>query len=225
MFAWPEGRSAKWRRNSAMSTPDTRRGRRPSSPRSAPGSATKIGVWGVEFRMVIAKAPAIGAGTENGRRNVMGVKQALLAVIALGTGVPALAGEYNLVIDEKTVNITGRDRTALTINGAVPGPAPRWREGEDVTLRVTNRLEESTSIHWHGVIVPNSMDGVPGISFEHIHPGGTFTYRFTVAQSGTYWYHSHSGLQEQAGMYSPLLIEPSTPEPFQYDREYVVMLS
>ncbi len=155
----------------------------------------------------------------------MGVKAALLAVIALGTGVPALAGEYNLVIDEKTVNITGRDRTALTINGAVPGPALRWREGEDVTLRVTNRLEESTSIHWHGVIVPNSMDGVPGISFEHIHPGGTFTYRFTVKQSGTYWYHSHSGLQEQAGMYSPLLIEPATPEAFQYDREYVVMLS
>ncbi|MEW6681478.1 MAG: copper resistance system multicopper oxidase [Nitrospirota bacterium] len=137
----------------------------------------------------------------------------------------AWAGEYNLVIDQTTVDITGRERTAVTINGAVPGPALRWREGEEVTLHVTNRLDEPTSIHWHGVIVPNSMDGVPGISFEHIHPGGTFTYRFTVKQSGTYWYHSHSGLQEQSGMYSPLLIDPAKPEPFRYDREYVVMLS
>lgn len=139
--------------------------------------------------------------------------------------VPALAGEYNLVIDETAVNITGRERTAMAINGAVPGPALRWREGEEVTLHVTNRLKEPTSIHWHGVIVPNTMDGVPGISFEHIEPSETFTYRFTVKQSGTYWYHSHSGLQEQSGMYSPLLIDPVTPEPFRFDREYVVMLS
>ncbi|MFZ5874907.1 MAG: copper resistance system multicopper oxidase [Nitrospirota bacterium] len=138
---------------------------------------------------------------------------------------PALADEYNLVIDKQAVNVTGRERTAVTINGAVPGPALRWREGEEVTLHVTNRLKDPTSIHWHGLIVPNSMDGVPGISFEHIHPGGTFTYRFTVKQSGTYWYHSHSGLQEQSGMYSPLLIEPVKSEPFRYDREYVVMLS
>ncbi len=149
----------------------------------------------------------------------------VFGVVAAGIATSALAGEYDLVIDETAVNIAGRERTALTINGAVPGPALRWREGEDVTLHVTNRLNEPTSIHWHGVIVPNSMDGVPGISFEHIHPGATFTYRFTVKQSGTYWYHSHSGLQEQAGLYSPLLIDPVKPEPFRYDREYVVMLS
>jgi CopA family copper-resistance protein len=138
---------------------------------------------------------------------------------------PAVAGTYDLEIDQKVVNITGRERTAVTINGAVPGPALRWREGEEVTLHVTNRLKEPTSIHWHGIIVPNSMDGVPGIGFEHIGPGETFTYLFRVKQSGTYWYHSHSGLQEQSGMYSPLLIDPAKPEPFRYDREYVVMLS
>ncbi|MEW6324223.1 MAG: copper resistance system multicopper oxidase [Nitrospirota bacterium] len=150
----------------------------------------------------------------------------LFAALAVWmAAAPVLAGEYSLVIDETTVNITGRERTAMTINGAVPGPALRLREGEEVILRVTNRLKKTTSIHWHGLIVPNSMDGVPGISFEHIHPGETFTYRFTVKQSGTYWYHSHSGLQEQAGIYSPLIIDPAEPEPFRYDREYVVMLS
>jgi CopA family copper-resistance protein len=143
----------------------------------------------------------------------------------VGATAPALADEYSLVIDETKVNITGRERTAMAINDAVPGPALRWREGEEVTLHVANRLSEPTSIHWHGVIVPNTMDGVPGISFEHIRPGETFTYRFTVKQSGTYWYHSHSGLQEQAGVYSPLIIDPAKPEPFRYDREYVVMLS
>jgi CopA family copper-resistance protein len=158
------------------------------------------------------------------------VRGTILLTLGFAVGVwaaagTALGGEYELEIRERRVNITGRERTAVMINGAIPGPALRWREGEDVTLRVTNRLEEPTSIHWHGIMVPNSMDGVPGIGFEHIHPGGTFTYRFTVKQSGTYWYHSHSGLQEQAGMYSPLLIEPAQPEPFRYDREYAVMLS
>jgi CopA family copper-resistance protein len=157
---------------------------------------------------------------------VIRVEFRLVPVLAAWLAVSsAPAAEYRLVIDEQTVNVTGRERTALAINGAVPGPALRWREGEEVTLHVANRLDEPTSIHWHGLIVPNTMDGVPGISFEHIGPGETFTYRFTVNQSGTYWYHSHSGLQEQAGMYSPLLIEPAAPEPFHYDREYVVMLS
>jgi CopA family copper-resistance protein len=149
----------------------------------------------------------------------------VLGVVVAAMSTPAVAGTYNLVIDETTVNVTGRERTAVTINGAVPGPALRWREGEEVTLHVTNRFKEPTSIHWHGIIVPNTMDGVPGIGFEHIAPGETFTYLFRVKQSGTYWYHSHSGLQEQSGMYSPLLIDPAKPEPFRYDREYVVMLS
>jgi len=144
-----------------------------------------------------------------------------LAVVA----GPAYAGVYDLVIEEKTVNITGRDRKAVTINGSVPGPLLRWREGEDVTINVTNRLDEVSSIHWHGVLVPAAMDGVPGISFKGIKPGETFTYRFTVKQSGTYWYHSHSGTQEQSGHYAPLVIDPAGPEAFQYDREYVVFLS
>jgi CopA family copper-resistance protein len=149
----------------------------------------------------------------------------VLGVVVAAMATPSVAGTYNLVIDETTVTITGRERTAVTINGAVPGPALRWREGEEVTLHVTNRLKEPTSLHWHGLIVPNTMDGVPGINFEHIHSGETFTYRFTVKQSGTYWYHSHSGLQEQAGVYSPLILDPVKPEPFRYDTEYVVMLS
>lgn len=156
----------------------------------------------------------------------MSIKPVLFTFfIFLFVSTVALAGEYRLVINETPVNITGRERTAMTINGAVPGPVLRWREGEEVTLLVTNRLKEPTSIHWHGVIVPNTMDGVPGISFENISPGETFTYRFTVKQNGTYWYHSHSGLQEQSGVYSPLIIDPAKPEPFQYDREYVVMFS
>lgn len=137
----------------------------------------------------------------------------------------AFAGEYDLVIEKKAINLTGRDRVATMINGSVPGPVLRFREGEDVTIRVTNRLDKPTSIHWHGIILPANMDGVPGISFVGIAPGVTFTYRFTLKQNGTYWYHSHSELQEQAGMYAPLIIEPAQREPYRYDREHVVMLS
>ncbi len=137
----------------------------------------------------------------------------------------AFAGEYDLVIEKKVINLTGRDKVVPTINGSVPGPALRWREGEDVTIRVTNRLDEPTSLHWHGIILPASMDGVPGISFDGIAPGGTFTYRFPVKQSGTYWYHSHSAFQEQAGMYAPIIIAPAERESYRYDRDYVVMLS
>jgi CopA family copper-resistance protein len=137
----------------------------------------------------------------------------------------AFAGEYDLVIEKKAINLTGRHRVATTINGTLPGPVLRWREGEDVTVRVTNRLDEPTSIHWHGIMLPANMDGVPGISFDGIAPGTTFTYRIPVKQSGTYWYHSHSEFQEQAGMYAPIIIAPAQPETYRYDREYVVMLS
>jgi len=137
----------------------------------------------------------------------------------------AFAGEYDLVIEKNPINLTGRDRVATTINGTVPGPVLRWHEGEDVTIRVTNRLDEPTSIHWHGIILPAGMDGVPGISFDGIAPGATFTYRIPVKQSGTYWFHSHSEFQEQAGMYAPIIIAPAQPETYRYDREYVVMLS
>ncbi|MGY1447636.1 copper resistance system multicopper oxidase [Pseudomonas chlororaphis] len=140
--------------------------------------------------------------------------------------LPALSGQqFDLFIGESQVNYSGTSRTAMTINGGLPGPLLRWREGDTVTIRVRNRLKEDTSIHWHGLILPANMDGVPGLSFHGIAPGGLYEYRFKVRQNGTYWYHSHSGLQEQAGVYGPLVIEARDPEPFQYDRDYVVMLS
>ncbi len=133
--------------------------------------------------------------------------------------------DFELFIGETPVNFTGQPRTAMTINGGVPGPLLRWREGDTVTLRVRNRLKADTSIHWHGILLPANMDGVPGLSFHGIEPGGVYVYQFTVRQHGTYWYHSHSGLQEQAGVYGPLVIDAREPEPFHYDREHVVMLS
>ncbi|AKF47419.1 copper-resistance protein, CopA family [Pseudomonas syringae] len=133
--------------------------------------------------------------------------------------------EFDLFIGETPVNITGSPRTALTINGGIPGPLLRWREGDTVTLRVKNRLKDMTSIHWHGIILPANMDGVPGLSFGGIEPDGTYVYQFKVKQNGTYWYHSHSGFQEQVGVYGPLVIEAKEPEPFEYDRDHVVMLT
>lgn len=133
--------------------------------------------------------------------------------------------EFKLTIAETPVNFSGVTRRATTVNGCIPAPTLRWREGETVTLQVTNQLQEETSIHWHGIILPFEMDGVPGISFKGIAPGETFTYRFIVQQSGTYWYHSHSGMQEQSGMYGAIIIDPATPESFKTERDYVVMLS
>jgi FtsP/CotA-like multicopper oxidase with cupredoxin domain len=138
---------------------------------------------------------------------------------------PAFAGTYDLVIDRTTVRIDGQDRQVFSINGDIAGPVLRWTEGEDVTINVTNRLREDTSIHWHGILLPSGMDGVPGLSFDGIRPGTTFTYRFTVRQSGTYWYHSHSGGQEQEGLYAPIVIAPKGGERTKTDRDYVVMLS
>jgi FtsP/CotA-like multicopper oxidase with cupredoxin domain len=133
--------------------------------------------------------------------------------------------EFDLRIGESPVNFTGAARMGITVNGSIPAPLVRWREGDTVTMRVANALDEDTSIHWHGMILPANMDGVPGLSFHGIHPGETYTYRFTVRQGGTYWYHSHSGFQEQLGLYGPLVIDPREPEPFRYDREHVVMLT
>ncbi len=131
----------------------------------------------------------------------------------------------DLTIAEMPFRVGHRTATAMTINGAVPGPLLRLREGEEVTLNVTNRLNEIASIHWHGLLLPPDMDGVPGVSFGGIKPGTTFTYRFPLKQSGTYWYHSHSGFQEQLGVYGSLIIDPIGPDPVKYDRDYVVMLS
>jgi CopA family copper-resistance protein len=133
--------------------------------------------------------------------------------------------EFNLEIGATPANFTGHPTVAHTINGLLSGPILRWREGTTVTLRVTNRLPVQSSIHWHGIVVPADMDGVPGISFPGIAPGETFVYRFPVKQSGTYWYHSHSHFQEQNGPYGPLVIEPAGPERNPSDRDYVVMLN
>jgi CopA family copper-resistance protein len=133
--------------------------------------------------------------------------------------------DFELRIGETPANITGNARVAYTVNGSIPAPTLRWREGDTVTLRVSNTLDEDASIHWHGIILPANMDGVPGLSFRGIGPGETYVYRFAVKQGGTYWYHSHSGFQEQRGVYGPLVIEPRAPEPFAYDREHIVMLT
>jgi CopA family copper-resistance protein len=141
-------------------------------------------------------------------------------------GVFELAGtEFDLTVGHSAVDIGGRAGHAITTNGTLPGPLIRFREGEEITLRVRNMLEEDTSIHWHGLLVPFQMDGVPGVSFPGIRPGETFAYRFAVPQSGTYWYHSHSGLQEQMGHYGPLIIDPAGKSPVAFDREYVLVLS
>ncbi|HVL67634.1 MAG TPA: copper resistance system multicopper oxidase [Vicinamibacterales bacterium] len=134
--------------------------------------------------------------------------------------------DFDLTIGETPVNFTGRPRIAYTINGSIPAPILRWREGDTVTLRVRNTLRrEDASIHWHGILLPANMDGVPGLSFHGIHPGESYTYQFTVKQNGTYWYHSHSGFDEQKGLYGALVIDAAEPSPVQYDREHVVLLS
>lgn len=138
---------------------------------------------------------------------------------------PLTGDVIDLTISEQLFHLDGRSAAAIMINGTIPGPVIRLKEGQQATLRVTNRLKEITSIHWHGLLVPPGMDGVPGVSFAGIEPGATFTYQFPIKQSGTYWFHSHSGGQELLGMYAPMIIDPIEPEPFQYERDYVVMLS
>ncbi len=140
---------------------------------------------------------------------------------------PILTGtEFDLVIAESVVNFTGTPRVATTINGMLPGPTLRWRQGDTVTIRVTNRLREHTSIHWHGIILPFQMDGVPGVSFAGIAPGETFTYQFKVDQTGSYWYHSHSGFQEMTGVYGGIVIDPAAGlDGVRADRDYTILLS
>ncbi|MEZ5566041.1 MAG: copper resistance system multicopper oxidase [Gammaproteobacteria bacterium] len=143
-----------------------------------------------------------------------------------GRGLTHLQGtEFDLTIGQMPVRITDRERLAVTVNGSLPAPALHWQEGDTVTMRVTNTLAEPASIHWHGIVLPTDMDGVPGLSYPGIAPGETFTYRFPVHQSGTYWYHSHSGFQEQLGLYGPLVIHPQAMAPVAFDREYIMVLS
>ncbi len=134
--------------------------------------------------------------------------------------------ELDLSIGRSLVDFTGRARGAITVNGSLPAPTLRLREGDTVNLRVANTLtDEMTSLHWHGILLPANMDGVPGLSFDGIAPGETFQYRFQLRQSGTYWYHSHSLFQEQAGLYGALIVDPVEPPPYHFDREHVVLLS
>jgi len=173
------------------------------------------------------------------RRFVQGLAGGALAVVsarrfgwaaaadpAAGDQGAILSGtEFNLEIGALAVNLTGQPGIATVVNGRLPAPLLRWREGDTITLRVSNRLSAPTSIHWHGMIVPADMDGVPGLSFNGIGPGETYVYRFKVNQSGTYWYHSHSRFQEQTGLYGPIVIEPKHGERHRADREHVVLLS
>ena len=175
------------------------------------------------------------------RRNFIRFTAGMSIALGIDSLIPAYAkqvlaadksenkGKYSDLIDlqiQKTkLPIAGKGASTLTVNGSIPGPLVRLKEGQTATIQVTNNLDEDTSLHWHGLIVPREMDGVPGISYAGIKPGETFTYRFPVKQSGTYWYHSHSGLQEQLGHYGALIIDPIEPEPFEYDRDYVVLLS
>ncbi|WP_340693199.1 copper resistance system multicopper oxidase [Hyphomonas sp.] len=142
------------------------------------------------------------------------------------TGLPTLAGTtFDLSVGKFPIRINGRAGEAIGVNGTVPAPLLRFREGDEITLNVKNNLEVDTSIHWHGLLVPFYMDGVPGVSFPGIKPGETFQYKFAVPQNGTYWYHSHSGLQEQLGHYGPIIIDPKGPDPISCDREYILVLS
>ena len=154
------------------------------------------------------------------------------AGLALQAQPEVLAGtDFTLSVGETLVNYTGKTRPAVTVNGRLPAPLLRWKEGSTVTLRVRNDLPRGsihgpdTSIHWHGILLPANMDGVPGMSFDGIRPGESYLYRFRVRQSGTYWYHSHSGYQEQGGLYGPLVIDPAGPEPHPSDREHVLLFS
>lgn len=139
--------------------------------------------------------------------------------------------DFDLRIGETPMDFTGRVRPAVTVNGSLPAPILRWREGTTVTLRVRNELPHGsihgheTSIHWHGLLLPANMDGVPGLSFDGIHRGESYLYRFDVRQSGTYWYHSHSAFQEQAGLYGAIVVDPAGPDPHAVERDYVVLLS
>ena len=172
-----------------------------------------------------------------GRRALIGSAAAVLATrvdtmalvgpAAAQAAAPGQPRVFDLDIAPSSANFTGRTRPAMAINGTIPGPLLRFREGEDVVVNVANRLAETTSIHWHGLIIPSAVDGVPGISdgFWGIPAGTTYTYRLPIRQSGTFWYHAHSGTQEQSGLYGPIIIDPARPDPVAADRDYLVMLS
>ena len=185
-------------------------------------------------RLTIPALAAVGTGSISRRLFVQGIGGGALALAgskrrafpAPGAARAGLSGtEFDLEVGELPVNFTGRPRLATAVNGQVPAPLLRWREGDLIRVRVRNRLAVPTSIHWHGLLVPAAMDGVPGVSFDGIKAGATFSYEFRARQSGTYWYHSHSRFQEQIGLYGPIIIEPTGGERHTTERDYVVLLS
>ncbi|MFK8067577.1 MAG: copper resistance system multicopper oxidase [Gammaproteobacteria bacterium] len=140
-------------------------------------------------------------------------------------GIKSVSGNiFDLTVSQSTQRINDKLAKTILVNKQLPAPLLRWREGEEVVIRVKNNLHEDTSIHWHGILLPFQMDGVPGVTFPGIKPGEAFIYKFPIKQAGTYWYHSHSGFQEQLGHYGPIIIEPKN-DPVKYDREYVILLS
>jgi L-ascorbate oxidase len=170
-----------------------------------------------------ALAPLLPAWAQSGHGGHGG--SAPSGPLAATTGTTLAGEDIALAIGAARFAVGGRSGRAVAVNGTIPGPLIRLREGQDVRIAVTNRLRETTSIHWHGLLVPFQMDGVPGVSFPGIAPGETFTYAFPIRHSGTYWYHSHSGMQEAVGLYGPIVIDPAGPEPHPTDREHVLVLS
>ncbi len=188
----------------------------PLHPRSLPGLTRRRFVQGIGWG-----AGALSTGVLTSQN-----LWALPASNEVGDGPATLSGtEFDLTIGSTPLNLSGRVRSTTSVNGSVPAPTLRWREGTTVTLRVHNRLPTTSSIHWHGILLPFQMDGVPGISFPGIAPGETFTAQFPVKQSGTYWYHSHSRFQEQTGLYGAIIIDPAEGDPIKADRDHVVLLS
>lgn len=177
----------------------------------------------VTRRKFVQGLTAVGIGASVFQPSRAGLKS--IPSTATGTSSVLSGKHFELTIEETLVNFTGKPRLATTINGSIPGPTLRWKEGEVVTIKVKNRLPTSTSIHWHGIILPYQMDGVPGISFDGIGAGQEFTYTFKVQQSGTYWYHSHSGFQEQTGMYGAIIIDPADESDYKVDKDYIIQLS
>ncbi|MDQ4421614.1 copper resistance system multicopper oxidase [Sphingobium sp. DEHP117] len=169
-----------------------------------------------------------GAGLAGGALGLSAWLPAWARPVSAGIArpLPQLSGEaITLRVAHETITVDGRPAKAIAMNGTVPAPLLRLREGQTVRIAVENALDEETSVHWHGLLVPFQMDGVPGVSFPGIKPRSTFTYEFALEQSGTYWYHSHSGLQEAMGHYGPIVIDPKGVDPIAYDREHVVVLS
>ena len=148
-------------------------------------------------------------------------------------GLHSLAGQPGVLsgnnievsVGQSAFRLGKKTGHAYTINGTLPGPLIRLQEGQNVKLVVRNTLEEDTSVHWHGMLLPFQMDGVPGVSYPGIAPGESFTYEFPMKQHGTYWYHSHSHMQEAMGMYGALIVDPAGKDPIAYDREHVLILS